>query len=163
MLGLTLQKLGSRLFGPQRGWRHADALAQQEVASIQATFPLSLLVADPASSAQRLDDSLQYWLQQRSSLKARTNTWQLRPAPQNNRPYTLIHNRYRAGLHNTTSIYTKTAASLYRAQLLAALESDQSLADPHNGGRRSYGKNIHSAPADTGLTLPLFLAAATLG
>lgn len=74
LLALTLQALGMMLLWPQQGWRHADTLAQQELAHIQTAFPRSLLMADPTHSAQRLDDTLQYWLLQRSGLHARWNT-----------------------------------------------------------------------------------------
>src|SRR5690606_8623902 len=71
LLALTLQGLGMLLFWPEQGWRHADTLAQQELARIPETFPRSLLSPDPAHTAQRLDDSLQYWLLQRSGLNTR--------------------------------------------------------------------------------------------
>lgn len=38
LLALTLQALGTLLFWPQQGWRHADGLAQKELAGIQAAF-----------------------------------------------------------------------------------------------------------------------------
>lgn len=77
LLAMTLQGIGMMLFWPEQGWRHADTLAQQELARLQTTFPRSLLIPEPAHTAQRLDDSLQYWLLQRSGLNKRLNTQQI--------------------------------------------------------------------------------------
>ncbi len=76
LLALTLQGVGMMLFWPEQGWRHAETLAQQGLARIPATFPRSLLNPDPAHTAQRLDDTLQYWLLQRSGLNTRLNKQQ---------------------------------------------------------------------------------------
>lgn len=48
LLALTLQGIGMMLFWPEQGWRHADTLAQQELARLQTTFPRSLLIPEPA-------------------------------------------------------------------------------------------------------------------
>jgi len=45
------------LFWPEQGWRHADTLAQQELARIPATSLHSLQISDPAHTSERQGDT----------------------------------------------------------------------------------------------------------
>jgi len=108
LLALTLQRLAALLFWPRQGWQLANALTQQELAAIQAGFPRSLLFADPARSAERLDETLQYWLFQRSGLNTRRHSQHpLASAPKHPLIYT-----------DTAPVYPNTAAHTQKQPLL---------------------------------------------
>jgi len=161
LLALTLHGLGTLLFWPQQGGRHANELAQKELAAIQVAFPRSLLSTEPTRSAQQLDDTLQYWLLQRSGLNARLNVQQAHASTPKHPP---IYTKTALVSTNTDLVYTKTAVSPYT----------QHGFQQHINQASQWLTNTLLAAAHTiriftlrllilTLTLPLFLAAATLG
>ncbi|MBV6273224.1 DUF4400 domain-containing protein [Alcaligenaceae bacterium CGII-47] len=158
LLALTLQGVGMMLFWPEQGWRHADTLAQQELARIQTTFPRSLLIPEPAHTAQRLDDSLQYWLLQRSGLHTRLNTQQITAAKeaQTHKKLVDIH-KIPAHIHTASArSYTQQGFKQHLNQARHWL-SNARLAAAHTA--RTYALRLLALA----LCLPLFLATAMLG
>lgn len=146
------------LFWPEEGWRHADTLAQQELARIQAAFPRSLLNSDPAHTAQRLDDTLQYWLLQRSGLHTRLNEQQItaeKAAPTHKNPVD-IH-KIPAHIHTASArSYTQQGFKQHLNQASHWL-SNAMLAAAHT--TRTFALRLLALA----LCLPLFLATAMLG
>lgn len=158
LLALTLQGVGMMLFWPEQGWSHADTLAQQELARIPETFPRSLLNPDPAQTAQRLDDTLRYWLFQRSGLNTRLNTQPITAAKvaQTHKNPVYIHKTL-AGIHNPTArLYTQQGFKQHLNQASRWL-TNAMLAAAHT--TRIFALRLLALA----LCLPLFLATATLG
>lgn len=158
LLALTLQGVGMMLFWPEQGWRHADTLAQQELARIPTAFPRSLLIPDPAHTAQRLDDTLQYWLLQRSGLHTRLNTQQITAAKeaQTHKKLVDIH-KIRAHIHTASArSYTQQGFKQHLNQARHWLTSTM-LAAAHT--TRVFALRLLALA----LCLPLFLATAMLG
>lgn len=158
LLALTLQGLGMMLFWPEQGWRHADTLAQQELARIQTTFPRSLLNPGPAHTAQRLDDTVQYWLLQRSGLNTRLNAQQITAAKaaQTHKNPVDIHKTL-AGIHNPAAHpYTQQGFKQHLNQASHWL-TNAMLAAAHTA--RMFALRLLTLA----LYLPLFLATAMLG
>jgi len=147
LLALTLQGVGMMLLWPEQGWRHADTLAQQELARIPTAFPRSLVFPDPAHTAQRLDNSLQYWLLQRSGLNTRLNTQE--KAADIHKPPTDIHNP-------AARLYTQHGFKQHLNQARHWL-SNAMLAAAHT--TRVLTLRLLALT----LCLPLFLATAILG
>lgn len=158
LLALTLQGLGMMLLWPEQGWSHADTLAQQELARIPETFPHSLLSPDPAHTAQRLDNTVQYWLLQRSGLNTRLNTQQItaEKAAQTHKNAVYIHKTL-AGIHNPAALsYTQQGFKQHLSQASRWL-SNAMLAAAHT--TRTYALRLLALI----LCLPLFITTATLG
>ena len=158
LLALTLQGVGMMLFWPEQGWRHADTLAQQELARIPETFPRSLLIPDPAHTAQRLDDTLQYWLLQRSGLHTRLNKQQItaEKAAQTHKNPVDIH-KIPAHIHTASArSYTQQGFKQHLNQASHWL-SNAMLAAAHT--TRTFALRLLALA----LCLPLFLATAMLG
>ncbi|WJJ93310.1 TIGR03747 family integrating conjugative element membrane protein [Neopusillimonas aromaticivorans] len=145
LLALTLQGIGMMLFWPEHSWRHADTLAQQELARIPTAFPRSLVFPDPAHTAQRLDDTLQYWLLQRSGLHTRLT----KKTADIHKPPTDIHNP-------AARLYTQHGFKQHLNQARHWL-TNATLAAAH--AARVFALRLFALS----LCLPLFLATAMLG